>query len=70
MIAQSPWPGSLVMGPKREYLYAAIRSTGGLASFRVDKTSGALAPVSVVEADADPKNPLGKVDPERPGGGE
>lgn len=47
-------PGALAISDDRRLLLAAIRSTGKLASFKVELAHGTLAPVSVVDAGADP----------------
>lgn len=47
-------PGALTTSQDGSLLFAALRSTGRLASFRIDKSTGRLTPVSVVEAGADP----------------
>ena len=46
-------PGSLCTDPKREYVFASLRTTSSLASFRIDQATGKLAAVSVA---ALPKN--------------
>lgn len=35
-------PGSLALSPDRRFLYAAVRSTGSVATFRVDPVTGSL----------------------------
>jgi len=47
-------PAILCMSPNRKTLFASFRSSGQLASFRIDPTSGRLEAVSVVEGGADP----------------
>jgi 6-phosphogluconolactonase len=46
-------PGSLCTDPKRQYLFASLRTTSSLASFRIDHSTGKLTAVSVA---ALPKN--------------
>jgi 6-phosphogluconolactonase len=47
-------PGSLTLHPSRQFLYAAIRSTGSVATLRVDPKSGRLAPIDVVPVAGNP----------------
>lgn len=47
-------PGALTVSPDRRFLFASMRSTGRLCSFRIDPPTGRLDPISVVEAGADP----------------
>lgn len=47
-------PGALAIDPKGRYLYAALRSTGELAAFRVDPGTGKLTHLNTVPAGADP----------------
>lgn len=47
-------PGALTTSPTGELLFAALRSTGKLASFRVDAASGNLTAINVVDAGSDP----------------
>lgn len=47
-------PGALTVSPDRRFLFASMRSTGRLCSFRIDPGTGRLDPISVVEAGADP----------------
>ena len=47
-------PGALIADPKRQYLFAALRSTGELAAFRIDAGTGKLTHLNTVPAGADP----------------
>ena len=47
-------PGALTVSPDRRFLFASMRSTGRLCSFRIDPGTGQPDPISVVEAGADP----------------
>ncbi|MGV2337829.1 MAG UNVERIFIED_CONTAM: lactonase family protein [Planctomycetaceae bacterium] len=47
-------PGALTISPDRRFLFASMRSTGRLCSFRIDPGTGRPDPISVVEAGADP----------------
>lgn len=47
-------PGPLTVNPKGNLLIASMRSTGALASFRLDPGTGKLTPLSLVPAGADP----------------
>lgn len=47
-------PGALTTDPKKQFLFAAIRSAGNLASFRIDHQTGQLTPINTVPAGADP----------------
>jgi 6-phosphogluconolactonase len=47
-------PGSLTTDPRKRFLFAAMRSTGDLTSFRLDQATGNLTQVSKVSAGADP----------------
>jgi 6-phosphogluconolactonase len=47
-------PGALAVDPEKRHLLAAIRSTGKLASFRIDPATGRLAHVNTVPAGPDP----------------
>jgi 6-phosphogluconolactonase len=47
-------PAALAVSPNSRFLFASMRSTGKLCSFRIDPTSGALQTLSVVEAGEDP----------------
>jgi 6-phosphogluconolactonase len=47
-------PGALTTDPKRQYLFAALRSTGELAAFRVERTTGKLTHINTVMGGADP----------------
>ncbi len=40
-------PGSLGTDPKRQFLFASLRTTNSLASYRIDQATGKLTPVSV-----------------------
>ena len=40
-------PGSLGTDPKRQFLFASLRTTNSLASFRIDPATGKLTPISV-----------------------
>jgi 6-phosphogluconolactonase len=42
-------PGALNADPKKKYLFASLRTTSSLASFRIDSATGKLKPVSVAE---------------------
>jgi 6-phosphogluconolactonase len=44
----------MAASPDRRTLFVSFRSTGQLASFRIDPDTGRLTPVSVVEGGADP----------------
>ncbi len=47
-------PGALTTDPKRRLLFAALRSTGELASFRIEPATGKLTHINTVEGGADP----------------
>jgi 6-phosphogluconolactonase len=47
-------PGALTVSPDRRFLFASMRSTGRLCSFRIDPATGRPDPISVVEAGDDP----------------
>ena len=47
-------PAFLSVSPDRKTLFASYRSTGQLASFRIDPATGSLTPLSVVEGGEDP----------------
>src|SRR5205085_5666150 len=47
-------PGALTVDPQKRFLLAAIRSTGKLASFRIDPSTGRLRHVNTVPAGPDP----------------
>ncbi|HEV3022755.1 MAG TPA: lactonase family protein [Pirellulales bacterium] len=47
-------PGALAVEPTRYFLFASIRSTGYLASYRIDGLTGKLSFVSTVTAGDDP----------------
>ncbi len=47
-------PSALATSSDGKTLFAAMRSTGQLASYRIHSKTGALTPVNVVEAGADP----------------
>jgi 6-phosphogluconolactonase len=47
-------PGALTVDPDKRFLVAAIRSTGKLASFRVDAGTGKLAHINTVTVGPDP----------------
>jgi 6-phosphogluconolactonase len=47
-------PGALTVDPQQRYLLAAIRSTGKLASFRIDRATGGLTHLNTVPAGPDP----------------
>lgn len=47
-------PGALTISPDQRFLFASMRSTGRLCSFRIDPGTGRPDPISVVEAGADP----------------
>ena len=47
-------PGPLTVDLERNLLVASMRSTGALASFRLDPVTGKLTPLSLVPAGADP----------------
>ena len=47
-------PAFLSVSPDRKTLFASYRSTGQLASFRINATNGTLTPLSVVEGGEDP----------------
>ena len=47
-------PAILSASPDRKTLFASFRSSGQLASFRIDPVRGSLAPISVVQGGADP----------------
>lgn len=47
-------PGALTTDPKRNFLFAAIRSTGELAAFRIDPKTGKLTHISAVAGGEDP----------------
>ncbi len=57
-------PSALVTSPDGRTLFAAMRSTGQLASYRIAPETGALTPINVVEAGADPAqlyvDPMGR----------
>ena len=47
-------PGALTVDPKRQFLFASLRSTGKLAAFRIDRDNGKLTHLNTVEAGPDP----------------
>jgi 6-phosphogluconolactonase (cycloisomerase 2 family)/endonuclease/exonuclease/phosphatase family metal-dependent hydrolase/dienelactone hydrolase len=47
-------PGGLATSPDGRFLFAAMRSTGKLASFRIDDANGSLTAINEVAAGADP----------------
>ncbi|MCH2202085.1 MAG: lactonase family protein [Fuerstiella sp.] len=47
-------PAILCVSPDRKTLFASFRSTGQLASFRIDPANGQLDPISVVDGGEDP----------------
>ena len=47
-------PGPLAADPRLEYLYAGIRSTRKLSTFRIDHASGGLSPIDTVSLPSDP----------------
>ena len=47
-------PGALTVDPDKHFLLAAIRSTGKLASFRIDRVTGRLRHLNTVPAGPDP----------------
>jgi 6-phosphogluconolactonase len=47
-------PGALTISPNRRFLFASMRSTGRLCSYRIDPVTGRPDPISVVDAGADP----------------
>ena len=47
-------PGTLTSDPKRRFLFAALRSTGELAAFRIEPANGKLTLINTVPAGADP----------------
>ena len=47
-------PAALAVSADSRFLFASMRSTGQLCSFRIDPASGALQTLSVVEAGEDP----------------
>jgi 6-phosphogluconolactonase len=47
-------PGALATDPQKRYLFAALRSTGNLAAFRIDPKTGQLTLINVVSGGADP----------------
>src|SRR5262245_25728081 len=46
VVAVEGAPGSLGVDPHRKFLFASLRTTSSLASFRVDKATGKLEPLS------------------------
>lgn len=47
-------PAALAVSPNRRFLFASMRSTGRLCSYRIDAVTGRPDLISVVEAGADP----------------
>jgi 6-phosphogluconolactonase len=47
-------PGALTVDPRRQFLFASLRSAGKLASFRIDPRTGKLTHLGTVPAGADP----------------
>jgi 6-phosphogluconolactonase len=47
-------PGALTVDPEKRFLFAAIRSTGKLAAFRIDAATGGLTHLNTVPAGPDP----------------
>lgn len=47
-------PGALTVDPRRQFLIAALRSTGKLASFRINRATGMLTHLNTVPAGSDP----------------
>ena len=42
-------PGSLGVDPQKKILYASLRSINGIASYRIDRSTGKLSPLNMVE---------------------
>src|SRR5690348_2535758 len=47
-------PAALTTDPRRRFLFASMRSTGELSSFRIDPKTGGLTAINTVPAGADP----------------
>src|SRR5437899_191017 len=47
-------PGALTVDPRRQFLFASLRSTGQLASFRINRATGMLTHLNTVPAGSDP----------------
>src|SRR5262249_45170477 len=47
-------PGAMTTDPNQRYLFAAIRSEGNLAAFKIDRAIGELTHVNTVSAGPDP----------------
>jgi len=47
-------PGGLAMDPTKRFLFAAVRSTNKLSSFRVDAKTGGLKPINTVSVGPNP----------------
>ena len=48
VVAVKGSPGSLGVDPRRKYLFASLRTTSSLASFRIDPVKGTLEPLGTV----------------------
>ncbi|MFM7151642.1 MAG: lactonase family protein, partial [Gemmataceae bacterium] len=51
-------PGGLAMDPMKRFLFAAVRSTNKLSSFRVDAKTGGLTPINTVSVGPNPAHLL------------
>jgi 6-phosphogluconolactonase len=47
-------PGPLAVDPEQRRLYAGLRSTSELASYRIEQTTGSLVPIRSISLEADP----------------
>jgi 6-phosphogluconolactonase len=48
VVAVKGGPGALAVDPERKFLFASLRTTNSLASFRIDPATGMLSPLSTV----------------------
>jgi 6-phosphogluconolactonase len=48
VVAVKGAPGSLAVDPERNFLFASLRTTSSLASFRIDPEAGTLKPINTV----------------------
>lgn len=53
-VALSGGPGPLAVDPGRRFLYAGIRSTQEISSFRIDRNSGSLSLIGTISLEANP----------------
>jgi 6-phosphogluconolactonase (cycloisomerase 2 family) len=51
-------PGALAVDPGHHFLFAALRSAGNLASFRIDRETGKLTRTVPVAREGSPESPV------------